>query len=99
MDKDYFCPVVPHELPALLADRIRHNNHRAIPPDRTNQRQTDALIPAGRLYNDRILLYQAALLRLQYHIVSCSCFNGASHIQPLKFHQHFRAVRVCIHAV
>ena len=99
MDQDHLRPVMPHQFSALLADGIRHDDDRPVSPDRPDQRQADALIAAGGLHNNGILLDQAFLFRLKNHVVRRSGLNRASYIQSLEFYQHLSALRVFIHPV
>ncbi len=95
MNQNHLCSVMFHQLTSFFTDRIRHNNFCLISPYCSYQRQANALIAAGGLHNNGIFFNQAFFFRILYHIVSGSCLDGTSHIQPFKFHQHLSAFRLC----
>lgn len=86
VDKDHFRPVVVHQFATLFADRIRHDDDRAVSFHSSHEGKPDALIAAGRLHDDRIGFYLSFPFRFADHIVGRSCFYGAAHVQSLKFH-------------
>ena len=87
MDQTDFRSVMTHEFCALLTDRIGHNDDRAVTLHRADKCQTDSLIAAGGLHNDRIRTNQAVLFRLLDHIKGCSCLDGTADVESLHFDQ------------
>ena len=45
-----------HEQVTLFTDRIRHDDHRLIAANRSDQRKANALITTGRLDNNGVLV-------------------------------------------
>ena len=62
MDQDDLRAVILHQLSSLLADRIRHNDHRLISLYRADKSQADPLVSTGRLYDNRVLMNKPFLL-------------------------------------
>ena len=75
VNKDNLCAIMPNKFSAFLAHRIWHDNDRFISFYCAHQSQSDSLIPAGRLYNHRILSDKALPFGLRYHIIGCARFN------------------------
>ena len=92
MDQDHLGAVVLHQFPALFADRIRHDDLRLIAAHGPHQSQTDPLVAAGGLHDDRILVDQPLFFRFTDHIVRGPRLDGAAHVQPLELDQDLRAV-------
>ena len=92
MDEFHFSAVVADELPALLADGVRHNDDGAVSLDGADQRQADALVAAGRLHDDAVRGKQAFLFRLLNHVQRGAGFDGTADIERFHFDQDFRAV-------
>ena len=92
VDEPDFRPVVLHELLALLAHRVRHDQDGVIPADCPHQRQADALVAAGGLNDDGVGADEAVLLRLVDHVQSGAGLDGTTHVQPLVLHQHLGGV-------
>ena len=93
VDQNYLCAVVAYQLSALLADGIRHNDDGAVAFHRAHQRESDPLVAACRLDNDRVLMDQTAFLGVADHIVGSARLDGAAHVQSLKFYKNFRIFR------
>ena len=93
MDEDDFGAVMAHQLAALLADRIRHDDDGLIAANSTDECEADALVAAGRLDDDGIRADQAFFLCFSDHIVRCTRFNRATDVQSFKFDEDICAVR------
>ena len=95
VDQFHLSPIILHQLPAFLTDRIRHNDHCMVSPDRTNKRKPNPLISTGRFHNNRILLNLPLLFRIQNHIPGRSRLHRTANIQRLKLHQNLCTVFIC----
>ena len=82
---------MPHQLPSLLAHRIRHNDLCLIAAHRTYKRQTDPLIAACRLNDDRILVNQPLFFCIANHIICGPGLDRTAHVKSLKFHEDLSA--------
>ncbi len=86
------------ELAAFLADGVGHNDDGAVAPDRAYERESDTLIAARRLDDDRVVVNQTLLLRLNDHIQRGARLDGAAYIERLELDENVSAVLV-YHAV
>ena len=94
MNKNDLRAVMPDELPALDAHRIRHNDPDPIAPHRSHKGKTDALIAGGRLHDHRIGVQLALPLGFEDHIVSDPRLYRAADAQSFIFYKHScRALR------
>ena len=86
--------VVPYNLAALLADRIRHNDYRAVAAHGTNQRKSDTLIAAGRLDDNAVLVQETGALSCENHIVCRAGLYRPADVDSLKFDKNFGRILV-----
>ena len=98
VDQHYLRPVVAHQLAALLAYRIGHDDNGAVPPHRPDEGQADPLVAAGGLHNHGVRPDSPLLLRLENHGEGGPGLDGAAHVYPLEFHQHLGAFRAAVYA-
>ena len=98
MNKDHFGPVMLYELPALLADGIRHDDDRPVAPYRADQSQADSLISARRLHDNRVLMDESLFFRLLYHVPGSPRLDRTSYVEAFKFDKYLR-VSGFVHSV
>ena len=92
--QNQLCPIGVHQLAALFADGIRHNDAYAIAAHSTDQRKADTLVAAGGLHNDCILADHTTALCFTDHIIGRTGLDRATDIDTLIFHKHLgRALR------
>src|SRR5699024_7881007 len=91
MAQDHLRAVMADQFPPFLADGVRHDDLRLIPPYRAYQRKADPLIAACGFHDDRIFMDQALFLRVPDHIVSGPCLDGSAYIKAFEFHQNLGA--------
>ena len=94
MDQADFRAVVTNQLGPFLADRIRHDDDRPVSLDRSDQGQSDPLVSAGGLHNNRVGSDNAVLLSLLDHIESCPGLDRPSDIKAFHLDQHTGASRL-----
>ena len=94
VNKDNLRTVMLNKQSSFLRHGIRHNNNCFVSAHRTHKSKTDALIARCGLNDNCILIYKALCLCITNHIVSCSCFYGASDIKPLKFYINIGTIRL-----
>ena len=80
MDQLDLSAVVTDELAAFLADGVGHDDDGAVAPDRAYERESDTLIAARRLDDDRVVVNQTLLLRLNDHIQRGARLDGAARL-------------------
>ena len=88
MDQPDLCPVMTDELGALLTDRVRHDDDRAVSPDSTDQRQADPLVSARGFHNDRVGTDDSLFFRLHDHVERGPRLDGSAHIEPFDLDQY-----------
>ena len=93
MDQDDLSAVILHQLSSLLADRIRHNDHRLISLYRADKSQADPLVSTGRLYDNRVLMNKPFLLGCFNHIHCCARLDGPAYIHRFELYQNFCLIR------
>ena len=86
--------IVAHKFSAFLTHGIRHDDHRMITADRSDQCQTNSLITARRFHNDRVFPDQAFLLSGKYHLIRRTGLDRAADIDSFKFHINIRTVPI-----
>ena len=93
VDQNDLCTVVLHDLTALLADRVGHNDDCFVAAYRAHQRKADALIAAGRLYDDAVPVQQAGALGCKDHVVCRARLDRAADVDGLEFNENLRSIR------
>ena len=88
MDQPDLCPVMTDEFGALLTDRVRHDDDRAVSPDSTDQRQADPLVSARGFHNDRVGTDDSLFFRLHDHVERGPRLDGSAHIEPFDLDQY-----------
>ena len=86
-------PVVAHQLAALLADGIGHDDDGPVALHRAHEGQTDALVAAGGLHDDAVLVNQPCPFGGLDHVQGRAGLDGASHVQGLHLYQDLSAAR------
>ena len=76
--------VMANQLATLFGNAIGHNDGRFISAHRSNQRQTNTLISAGRLNNNGVGLDVAALFGGRNHLICGAGFYAAAHVDAFE---------------
>ena len=91
VDQDHFRAIVPDQFPALLTDRIGHDDNGLVAFHSAYERKADSLVAAGRFHDDRIRMDQSLLFRLLDHVERCPGLDGSAYIEAFHFHKDLRA--------
>ena len=86
--------IVAHKFSAFLTHGIRHDDHRMITADRSDQCQTDSLITTCWLNDNRVFLDQSFPLCCKNHLVRCTGLDRSADIDSFKFHINIRTVLI-----
>ena len=87
MDQHHLGTIVAHELLALDADGVGHDDADLVAQHRADEGEADALVAGGGLDDDGILRDFALAHGLHDHVVGNSGLDGAAHVQALVLDQ------------
>ena len=84
VNDDHVGTVMANQLAAFFRNAIRHDDNRFISTYRSNQRQTNTLISAGRLNNNGVGLDIAALFGGRNHLICGAGLYAAAHVDAFE---------------
>ena len=87
--EDNFCAVVLHELAAFFADRIRHDDFHFVALDCADERKTNALVAAGRFYDNRVFGEKSAVFSVLNHVKRRAGLDRAADVESFEFDKDF----------
>ena len=93
VDEYYFRTIMLNELTPLDADRIRHDDDRAVSSDGTDEGKSYALVAAGGFHDYAVRMKPALLLCAEDHVVCRARLDGTSDIKAFVFDEDLRRVR------